>query len=519
MSLVEREEQRRSPATPTPAHHCDDTDRRLNDAIHGLRRRFPDCSAATGLPAQQKRWLCGMVFFIMVGFVWDAVGALIILNSAALLYCAALITLRAVLLTIPEHTSSHDNTPLRCTPPYTILIPLYDEANVIDALIASLNALNYPRAKLDIKLILEADDFATRTKVQSLALGPEYDVVVVPFSDPKTKPKACNYALSAARGDYIVIYDAEDRPEPDQLKRAAKIFAAAPDDLICLQARLNYYNPDDNWLTRQFTLEYSTWFRLVLPGLYRFGLPIPLGGTSNHFRTKALQDIGAWDAFNVTEDADLGMRIAAFGYRCGLLPSTTYEEANCRLGNWLRQRSRWQKGFLQTWLTHMRHPGALAQRLGLWGFLSLHLVIGGALFTALAPLVFLIASLGVAATMLLVPDMTYPPVLQIANSIMFVCGYGVALASGWAGLKRARVTRLWPALFTAPAYWSLITLGALKGFAQMDSKPWYWEKTQHGLSHSQRLPYSDVERTDCAAATHMLRFGQTYPTSQSERPQ
>ena len=290
--------------------------------------------------------------------------------------------------------------------------------------------------------------------------------------------------LHFARGDLLVIFDAEDRPHPSQLREAARIFAATDHKLACLQARLNYHNHDENWLTQQFTLEYSVWFRLVLPGLKDLRFPVPLGGTSNHFRIGALRQLGAWDAFNVTEDADLGMRLSAHGLACGILPSTTEEEANCKLGNWLRQRSRWQKGFLQTYLTHMRTPLHFAKQAGWRGLLSLQLVIAGSLFAGLAPLVFLLSGLLIA---LGADDPTYRVTLETlmsANSVLFVLTLAITGLAAWVGSKRAGKPVSLITLVTMPAYWALIFLGAMKGLYQYIFKPFYWEKTAHGLSKS-----------------------------------
>ena len=186
----------------------------------------------------------------------------------------------------------------------------------------------------------------------------------MPDLQPRTKPKALNYALPLARGEYVVIYDAEDRPEPGHLRQALRAFRAGPSNLAAVQARLNLYNTNlyntkENWLTRQFTIEYCALFDGLLPALDRLRLPIPLGGTSNHFRASALRWLMAWDPFNVTEDADLGIRLARYGYRCRMLGSTTYEEAPARPMSWLKQRTRWLKGYMQTWRVHMNHPGAL----------------------------------------------------------------------------------------------------------------------------------------------------------------
>src|SRR6185312_3160425 len=218
-------------------------------------------------------------------------------------------------------------------------------------------------------LVLEADDAETIAAAEAVREA-GFELVLVPEGVPRTKPKAANFALQFARGEYLVIYDAEDRPEPDQLLKAVAAFRAGPRTLACVQARLNFYNADHNWLTRMFALDYALWFDMLLPGLDRIGMPMPLGGTSNHFRTAILRDIGGWDAFNVTEDADIGIRLAQLGYRVSMLDSTTFEEAPLRFGVWLRQRSRWLKGYMQTWLVHMRDPVSLMRRTGISGFIA-----------------------------------------------------------------------------------------------------------------------------------------------------
>jgi len=232
----------------------------------------------------------------------------------------------------------------------------------------SLRNIDYPLSKLDIKLILEDDDEETIAAAKNLNLESMFEIIRVPVSLPKTKPKACNYALNFARGELVTIYDAEDKPERDQLKKAVIAFRKAPKNTAVIQARLNYFNANENWLTRMFTLEYSLWFDFYLPALEALKIPIPLGGTSNHFKLRILKDVNAWDPYNVTEDADLGVRLTQLNYRVGVVNSTTYEEATNRFGNWIRQRSRWIKGYMQTYLVHMRHPVRLYRSLGHVGF-------------------------------------------------------------------------------------------------------------------------------------------------------
>ncbi|HYK08617.1 MAG TPA: glycosyltransferase, partial [Candidatus Eisenbacteria bacterium] len=264
----------------------------------------------------------------------------------------------------------------RQLPIYSILCPLYKEAHVIPQFLESIEKLDYPKNKLDILLLLEEDDADSIAKVERMYLPSYVRSIVVPHSMPKTKPKACNYGLSFAKGEYLVIYDAEDAPDPLQLKKAFLGFQKVGEKVLCLQAKLNYYNPHQNLLTRFFTAEYSLWFDVTLTGLQAAGTSIPLGGTSNHFRTKDLLTLQGWDPFNVTEDADLGIRLFKRGYKTAIIDSVTLEEANSNVFNWIRQRSRWIKGYMQTYLVHTRQNFGLTHR-NFWHSLLFHLTIGG----------------------------------------------------------------------------------------------------------------------------------------------
>ena len=278
-------------------------------------------------------------------------------------------------------------------PIYTILVPLYHEANIAGKIVHSIERLDYPDEKLDVKLLLEADDQETQQAVSECDLPPCCEVIVVPDGQPRTKPRACNYGLEAARGEFCVIYDAEDRPDPDQLRKSVAAFSRLSRTVACLQAALNYFNRDQNWLTRWFTIEYSTTFDLYLPGVQTMGVPVPLGGTSNHFRTEVLRHVGGWDPFNVTEDCDLGIRLYRYGYTTRMLKSTTWEEANSKTWNWIRQRSRWVKGFMQTHLVHMRHPFATAQQLGIRGMAGFYLAVGAGSFMMIVNVFYWILAL------------------------------------------------------------------------------------------------------------------------------
>jgi len=372
-------------------------------------------------------------------------------------------------------------------PMYTILVPLYHEDRVADNIIQALDALDYPSDRLDVILLLEEDDEATIRACREAGLPACYQMLIVPHSLPKTKPKACNHGLRAARGDLLVIYDAEDRPEPDQLLKAVAAFNKAPPKVACLQAKLNYYNPRQNMLTKWFTVEYTTWFDLFLPGLNALGVPIPLGGTSNHFKTAVLRDVGGWDPFNVTEDCDLGIRLHRRGYRTRVLDTTTWEEANSRLGNWIRQRSRWVKGYIQTHFVHTRHPLRTWWECGTFGYISFLLSVGGlSLMLLLNPIFWAVGIL----YLFLRWRMIYP---ELPFSYLF-WGMSVALALGNVvfvmlhvlACTRRHLAGLLPYAITTPIYWVLISIGAWKGFLQLLWRPFYWEKTVHGLTVPER---------------------------------
>ncbi len=360
-------------------------------------------------------------------------------------------------------------------PVYTILAPLYDEPEIVPQLIEALSDLDYPPDLLDIKLLLEEDDTRTLAAIQALNLPACFELLHVPALAPRTKPKACNYGLAFARGEFTVIYDAEDMPDPDQLRRAVAKFGKSDPETACLQARLNFYNPRDNWLTRQFTLEYSMWFDLLLPGLKRLGLPIPLGGTSNHFRTDVLRAIGGWDPYNVTEDADLGLRLARRGYRCSILNSTTYEEANSETFNWLRQRTRWQKGYMMTWLVHMRHPVWLARQLGLWRTLGFHLFFGGTVLLALCtPLALPLLLSGLI--------LSFDPVLKLLKFGTLIGGFATLFSCAIAGALSRGNYDLVKDVWRTPFYWLLTMAANIRAVWQLFHCPFYWEKTRHGLN-------------------------------------
>lgn len=389
----------------------------------------------------------------------------------------------------PEKLASLDE---RTLPIYTVLIPMYKEAASLPGMLAALSCMDYPPSKLDIKLVLEFDDKETLQAAHALKPHYHFDIIRVPASELRTKPKACNYALRFARGELLTVFDADDRPDPLQLKKAVYAFRRLPKDIVCLQARLNYYNGDDNWLTRFFSLEYAMLFDHILPGLERMQVPIPLGGTSNHFAITRLKELGEWDPYNVTEDADLGARLAARGYKTVMLDSITMEEAPNRTIAWIKQRSRWIKGYMQTWLVHMRRPIQLYRSLGMRGFIGFQCFIGLSCFTFLtAPITWLLSALWIGE-LAHWHNIVFPGWLAWLTGI----NLGLNIITHWYlpfyTLFSMRVCKINMVIsaFTYPLYLILHSIASYKALWQLIKKPHFWEKTTHGLAKQNALTAS-----------------------------
>ena len=368
-------------------------------------------------------------------------------------------------------------------PIYSILCPLYKESKILPQFLDAINELNWPKEKLDVLLLLEEDDKESIRVINKMRLPSYIRTIVVPYSEPKTKPKACNYGLNLAKGEYIVIYDAEDIPEPDQLKKAYYSFSKSDEKVICLQAKLNYYNPKQNLLTRFFTAEYSLWFDLTLPGFQSLNTSLPLGGTSNHFRIAHLRKLKGWDTFNVTEDADLGIRLFKEGFKTAIIDSTTLEEANSDLLNWIRQRSRWIKGYLQSYLVHTRDIIRFTKENKLHAF-YMQFVIGTKLiFIFLNPLLWvttisyylLYKYFGQTIELLYLPPAFYLGTISLVfGNFMFYYYYMIAVG------KKEQWELMKTTIFI-PLYWVLISISGWIAIYQLIVKPYYWEKTVHGL--------------------------------------
>lgn len=450
----------------------------------------PDLSAKTTVTPSQRDVMIGLlVAYLGLLVVFPKVTLIATMAAITVLYTLTFLLKFALTFVGASRKVDTDISPADVAgltdaelPVYTVLVPMYREAGVLPLLLDALRKLDYPASKLEVKLVLEEDDTETIEAAKALKPPGTVEIVRVPPSQPKTKPKACNYALFFARGEFITIYDAEDQPEPDQLKKAVIAFRKGGDRLACVQARLNYFNRSENWLTRMFTLEYSQWFDFLLPGLDRLRMPIPLGGTSNHFRLAVLRKIRAWDPYNVTEDADLGIRLAQEGYTIGVVNSTTYEEANGVLRSWINQRSRWIKGYMQTWLVHMRQQRALWRTVGPKGVFAFHFFIGAPpLLMLINPIVWAITALfyllGESRFDWLFPE----PIGTLAVFNLFFANLLLVYFGIVAALKR-RYYDLVVAGVMQPAYWVLHSIAAYKALWQLIRKPHFWEKTEHGTS-------------------------------------
>jgi cellulose synthase/poly-beta-1,6-N-acetylglucosamine synthase-like glycosyltransferase len=366
-------------------------------------------------------------------------------------------------------------------PMVSMLVPLFREETIAPVLISRLNRLTYPKACLEVVLILEEDDHLTRNALYHTQLPPWMRTVVVPRGTVTTKPRALNYALNFTKGEIIGIYDAEDAPAADQLDRVVAHFDRAANHVGCVQGILDFYNPKSNWLSRCFSIEYARWFRVLLAGLSRLGFALPLGGTTLFVRREAIQAVRGWDAHNVTEDADLGFRLSQHGYKTDLIATVTREEANNRPWPWIKQRSRWLKGYALTWWVNTRRPKETLRHLGWKSFLGLQIMLlGTVLQFALAPLLwsFWLLIAGLAHPL----EGTLPREALMLLTGLFLWGEALTIMIGIAAVARTPHEGLFLWVPTMFLYFPLGTIAIYKGLWEIVTKPFYWDKTTHGHS-------------------------------------
>lgn len=366
------------------------------------------------------------------------------------------------------------------TPVVSLLVPLHKETEILPALLRNISAIDYPIERLDLKFLIEENDVTTQKALNHLEFTTRVDIIKVPDDTLKTKPRALNFGLNFCKGELIGILDAEDRPAPDQIRKVVQHLHAAPPSVACVQGKLDFYNTDHNWLTRCFTIEYAVWFDVLLTGFRRLGLPIPLGGTTVYFRRSHLERLCGWDAHNVTEDADLGMRIARMGYRTEILPSTTLEEANGAFLPWIRQRSRWLKGYLMTWGVHMRRPITLWRDLGTSGFLAFQMIFLGGITAYLSIPVFWAMAVGLVFPGPMSLANWIPDSLVLPAKLSMALGQVVMWGVIFTALSSLQKRRLIPWALTLVFYWPIGAAATLKALIELATKPFYWDKTTHG---------------------------------------
>jgi cellulose synthase/poly-beta-1,6-N-acetylglucosamine synthase-like glycosyltransferase len=458
----------------------------VESAVSRLATQHPEFSAR--LVASSGQIVAGIVLaaIMLAAFIFAPLALLLAIDILAAIFFFGVSAIRFI---AAGHTKNRApiNDRLRekiaagPLPIYTVLVPLYGEAAVAGDLIAALDQLEWPRDRLDIKLLLEESDSATIAAVRKVVTGAPYEIIVVPDRLPRTKPKALSFALPFARGEFVTVYDAEDKPHPGQLLEAYTAFAQAGPDLACIQASLVIDNGSASWLSLLFSIEYAALFDGLLPTLSALDMPLPLGGTSNHFRKAALEEVGGWDPYNVTEDADLGLRLARFGYRADTISSPTLEDAPTTLMPWIKQRTRWFKGWMQTWLVHTRHPVRLVRELKFRGLIGFALTGTGLIVSSLIYPVYLIT----LAVMVTNPLSLWGDGSVIASAIIgvnlfnLVAGFlGMGMLSARALRRRGRHEEA-RGLYLLPLYWLLMSAATYRALWQLVRKPHHWEKTPH----------------------------------------
>ena len=472
---------RSAPASPVPSPQVRPVqlfDYCALQASLRLEFRSPEVSAFTSRIPVPPAWVRAIVGLCFALALFRPELVLVALSLAGFVVFCLLVAFRALLFLVAT-TPGFARRPIVDfadeieLPVYTVLVPLYRESGAIAGLAAALSRLDWPEHRLDVLLLLEAGDDETEAAVRAASWPTGTRRLVVPKGSPQTKPRALNYGLQYARGTMACIYDAEDMPHPKQLKAAYSAFTAAGEDLACVQAPLAAYNHRQSWIALHWALEYAVQFGLLLPALARLRLPILLGGTSNHFRMSVLRSLGGWDAWNVTEDADLGVRLARHGYRSDTIAPPTFEEAPETLGIWTAQRSRWLKGFLQSWAVMMRWPGATIRQTGLFSYLALQAMLLG---TCLAALVHGPLALAALAWVLLGHGVLAGPALYLLLIGYAVNAIALIAAPGPRGMRR------WLGVITLPLYWPLQSLAAARALYGWLKTPHFWAKTPHGLT-------------------------------------
>ncbi|EAU42808.1 Glycosyl transferase, family 2 [Fulvimarina pelagi HTCC2506] len=495
-------------------------DDRFAKATLSLSAASPEKSARAVLTGWQG-FAMGAMAFVLVWWVMSSFWQVAMTFHLLSAFCFILwICLRSVAAfgrqdgTIASELKSGPNKGggTRPAPIYSVVVALHKETEVVARLVSALDNLKWPKSCLEVFLVCEADDHATVALCRKHTEGKlQYRVILVPPGNPRTKPKALNHVLPIVAGDFLVLYDAEDEPHPGQLEEAYDRYRASDARLACLQAPLVIRNGDRNWLTSIFAMEYAGLFRAFLPWLARHRLPIPLGGTSNHFKVAVLREVGGWDSHNVTEDADLGMRLKRAGYDIETISSPTLEDAPETVSVWVPQRTRWLKGWVQTYAVHMRHPMLLMRELGVKRFVVFQLLFHGMITAALLlPLAFGLIGFTIWLQWSTGWERTSATALLVLDLAIFVGGYLSFLALTLRGMGTSELRPCVKWLPFVPIYWLCVSVAAYRGLFQLFKNPHAWEKTAHGLaSRADKLdPRHRMEPIFDIAVPGELRSGQ-----------
>ncbi len=453
---------------------------------HVAAARVPLAESCRGWGQKSRQRILvasSIVGVAILAFVLKPYWTITLLSLWAVLTLAMNSSLKALaLLTLLLPRRKTEEPPPFKMPRVSVMVPLLKEREIAEQLVARLSQLTYPKSLLNVVLVLEEGDTLTRDTIARTKLPDWMTVIEVPEAGGiTTKPRALNYALDFCKGSIIGVWDAEDWPEADQIEKVVTRFRTAPDEVVCLQGILDYYNSRSSWIARCFTVEYAMWWRIIMPGIARLGLVVPLGGTTLFFKRTALEKLGGWDAHNVTEDADLGVRLARHGYKTELLHTVTREEATSRIWPWVRQRSRWLKGFLVTYFVHMRNPFSLLREVGLWRFMGLQTIFLAAVSQfATAPLLwsFWVTLFGVTHPV----ETTLGTAVIWALAIFFLATEALTLLLGLIATASRERRHLIPILPTMMVYFALGALAAYKAVWELVRVPFYWDKTQHGVT-------------------------------------
>lgn len=454
------------------------------ETAHQASHRLPESQSCRSLARSPKRRVFGalsILLLVLTVLLLAPAEFVLILTIFAVILSVGAAALKFAAFLAHFIGSQKPVGPEPSLSQVSLIVPLFHETAIARALAERLKKLDYPKPLLQILLLVEKEDTITRTALAEMTLPPWFRIVVVPDGQPRTKPRALNHALPYCTSEIIGIYDAEDAPGPDQIQLAVQAFHAAPPDVACVQGVLEFYNPKTNWLARCFSLDYAAWFRVILPGWARLGLPVPLGSTTLFLRREAISALHGWDAHNVTEDADLGLRLARAGFKTRLIPSVTGEEANSHTWRWIRQRSRWIKGYMVTYWTHMRHPLRCVRDLGVWPFLGFQvLFLGTMLHFLVAPLLwsFWLAVFGLPHPFF---DLL-PKGVRTAAAIAFLSAEVSGMAILATAAIRSKRFYLLPWIPTMSLYFLLAVPAGVKALLEFVWSPVYWDKTEHGHS-------------------------------------